>query len=161
MPAVRLDRFPGRLSGGFRGEDAGELHLPPSKPSFANFIEMEVDLENPYCTEFIVKEAEVKEDVVRSTLQPLGNSLIVAVVGDIVKVHIHTKAPGLVLQHGLSWGSCTISRSTIWPSSISIALSVRRRRSTVWLYCRWRPGTVLPASCISSVQLRSSAAGRA
>lgn len=22
---------------GFRGEDAGELHLPPSKPSFANF----------------------------------------------------------------------------------------------------------------------------
>ena len=90
---------------GFRGEDAGELHLPPSKPSFANFIEMEVDLENPYCTEFIVKEAEVKEDVVRSTLQPLGNSLIVAVVGDIVKVHIHTKAPGLVLQHGLSWGS--------------------------------------------------------
>ena len=27
---------------GFRGEDAGELHLPPSKPSFANFIEMEV-----------------------------------------------------------------------------------------------------------------------
>ena len=66
---------------GFRGEDAGELHLPPSKPSFANFIEMEVDLENPYCTEFIVKEAEVKEDVVRSTLQPLGNSLIVAVVG--------------------------------------------------------------------------------
>ena len=79
---------------GFRGEDAGELHLPPSKPSFANFIEMEVDLENPYCTEFIVKEAEVKEDVLRSTLQPLGNSLIVAVVGDIVKVHIHTKLPG-------------------------------------------------------------------
>ena len=35
----------------------------------------------------------------------MGNSLIVAVVGDIVKVHIHTKAPGLVLQHGLSWGS--------------------------------------------------------
>lgn len=125
---------------GFRGEDAGELHLPPSKPSFANFIEMEVDLENPYCTEFIVKEAEVKEDVVRSTLQPLGNSLIVAVVGDIVKVHIHTKAPGLVLQHGLSWAPCTISRSTIWPSSISIALSVHRWRSTVWLYCRWRAG---------------------
>ena len=106
MPAVRgLIVFLEGCLAGFRGEDAGELHLPPSKPSFANFIEMEVDLENPYCTEFIVKEAEVKEDVVRSTLQPLGNSLIVAVVGDIVKVHIHTKAPGLVLQHGLSWGS--------------------------------------------------------
>lgn len=90
---------------GFRGEDAGELHLPPAKPSFANSIEMEVDLENPYCTEFIVKEADVKESTVRDTLQPLGNSLIVAIVGDIVKVHIHTKAPGLVLQHGLSWGT--------------------------------------------------------
>lgn len=90
---------------GFRGEDAGELHLPPAKPSFANSIEMEVDLENPYCTEFIVKEADVKESTVRDTLQPLGNSLIVAIVGDIVKVHIHTKAPGLVLQQGLSWGT--------------------------------------------------------
>lgn len=28
-----------------------------------------------------------------------------AIVGDIVKVHIHTKAPGLVLQQGLSWGT--------------------------------------------------------
>lgn len=33
---------------------------------------MEVDLENPYCTEFIVKEADVKESTVRDTLQPLG-----------------------------------------------------------------------------------------
>ncbi len=90
---------------GFCGEDAGELHLPPAKPSLASAIEMEVDLENPYCTEFIVKEASVSENVVRETLQPLGNSLIVAVVGDIVKVHIHSKSPGLVLQHGLEWGA--------------------------------------------------------
>ena len=79
---------------GFRGEDAGELHLPPSKPSFANFIEMEVDLENPYCTEFIVKEAEVKEDVVRSTLQPLGNFVDCSCCRRYRQVHILPKLPG-------------------------------------------------------------------
>lgn len=96
--------FEGCLAG-FRGEDAGALELPPAKPSFVNSIEMEVDLENPYCTEFVVKNAKVREDTVRAALQPLGNSLIVAVVDDLIKVHIHTNAPGLVLQHGLSWGT--------------------------------------------------------
>ena len=87
--------------------DLSSVEKPAVKPA-ATASEApleEKDIKFGYCTEFIVKEAEVKEDVVRSTLQPLGNSLIVAVVGDIVKVHIHTKAPGLVLQHGLSWGS--------------------------------------------------------
>lgn len=90
---------------GFRGEDAGELHLAPVKQSFDNATETEVDLENPYCTEFIVKDAATDEKTVRSALFPLGNSLIVAVIDDIIKVHIHTKAPGIVLQKGLEWGT--------------------------------------------------------
>lgn len=90
---------------GFRGEDAGELNLPPAKSVAFNGPELEVDLENPYCTEFIVKNAAVKENLVRDTLLPLGNSLIVAVISDIVKVHIHTKTPGIVLQKALEWGS--------------------------------------------------------
>ncbi len=65
----------------------------------------EVDLTNPYCTEFIVKNASVDEKTVRAALEPLGNSLIVAAMEDIVKVHIHTANPGTVLQQGLGWGS--------------------------------------------------------
>lgn len=65
----------------------------------------EVDLSNPYCTEFIVKNAAVDEKTVRAALQPLGNSLIVAAMDDIVKVHIHTANPGMVLQQGLGWGT--------------------------------------------------------
>lgn len=65
----------------------------------------EVDLSNPYCTEFIVKNAAVDEKTVRAALQPLGNSLIVAAMDDIVKVHIHTANPGTVLQQGLGWGT--------------------------------------------------------
>ncbi len=65
----------------------------------------EVDLTNPYCTEFIVKNAAVDEKIVREALQPLGNSLIVAAMEDIVKVHIHTANPGTVLQQALCWGT--------------------------------------------------------
>ena len=65
----------------------------------------EVDLTNPYCTEFIIKNAAVDEKTVRAALLPLGNSLIVAAMDDIVKVHIHTANPGTVLQQGLSWGT--------------------------------------------------------
>ena len=50
--------------------------------------------------------SEADEDEKAKALALAAKSdVIVAVVGDIVKVHIHTKAPGLVLQHGLSWGS--------------------------------------------------------
>lgn len=65
----------------------------------------EVDLSNPYCTEFIVKNTAVDEKTVRAALQLLGNSLIVAAMDDIVKVHIHTANPGTVLQQGLGWGT--------------------------------------------------------
>lgn len=65
----------------------------------------EVDLTNPYCTEFIVKNAAVDDKTVRAALSPLGNSLIVAAMEDVVKVHIHTANPGTVLQKALEWGT--------------------------------------------------------
>ena len=65
----------------------------------------EVDLTNPYCTEFIVKNTAVDDKTVRAALSPLGNSLIVAAMDDVVKVHIHTANPGVVLQQALEWGT--------------------------------------------------------
>lgn len=65
----------------------------------------QVDVEFPYCTEFIVKEAAAEEHEVRNALLPLGNSLIVAMAEDIIKVHIHTKNPGTVLSKAVCWGS--------------------------------------------------------
>lgn len=41
----------------------------------------------------------------RAALSPLGNSLIVAAMDDVVKVHIHTANPGAVLQQALEWGT--------------------------------------------------------
>lgn len=41
----------------------------------------------------------------RAALSVLGNSLIVAAMDDVVKVHIHTANPGAVLQQALEWGT--------------------------------------------------------
>ena len=84
-------------------EAIGEVSTASAKE--AELPAEEVDLTNPYCTEFIVKNAGVDEKTVRAALLPLGNSLIVAAMDDIVKVHVHTANPGTVLQHGLSWGT--------------------------------------------------------
>ena len=64
-----------------------------------------LDLEFPYCTEFIVKEANVTKEEVAAALTGFGNSMIVAVMDDIVKVHIHTKHPGDALNKAQEWGS--------------------------------------------------------
>ena len=87
--------------------------------------------------------------------------MIVAVVGDIVKVHIHTKAPGLVLQHGLSWGSLhdiKIDNMAEQHQHRVVGAQTEKHGLAVLSVAA---GAVLPASCISSVQLRSSAGGRA
>ena len=86
-----------------KAEPVGEVSTASAKA--AELPAEEVDLTNPYCTEFIVKNASVDEKTVCAALLPLGNSLIVAAMDDIVKVHVHTANPGTVLQHGLSWGT--------------------------------------------------------
>lgn len=60
---------------------------------------------NPYCTEFLVKGSSAAEKEAARLLDALGESLIVASAGDILKVHIHTARPGLVLETALAWGT--------------------------------------------------------
>lgn len=67
------------------------------------------DIEFGYCTEFFIKNLNdfVEERDIenfRNELSKLGDSLIV--VGDLnlVKVHVHTNDPGIVLQHALTLG---------------------------------------------------------
>ena len=55
--------------------------------------------------EFIVKDADVDKQTVSKALEGMGNSMIVAVVEDIVKVHIHTKHPGDALNMAQTWGT--------------------------------------------------------
>ncbi len=96
--------FEGCLAG-LRGQDCAELEVIPARPGAVQPQTETADLSNPYCTEFIVQGASVDKNTVTGALQVLGNSLIVAVLEDIVKVHIHTAMPGQVLSLAQQWGS--------------------------------------------------------
>ena len=68
-----------------------------------------VDIKFGYCTEFIVNVegnySQVEEDSFKSHLVSLGDSLVLVSDDDLVKVHVHTNDPGLVLQKALTYGS--------------------------------------------------------
>ena len=64
------------------------------------------DIEFGYCTEFFVKtmEAADKSQDLKMILEPMGDSMIVVGLDDIIKVHIHTNDPGLVLSEAVKLG---------------------------------------------------------
>ncbi|MGE5397801.1 MAG: DAK2 domain-containing protein [Chitinophagales bacterium] len=62
-------------------------------------------IECAYCTEVLVKGIGLKIEQMRKTLEVLGDSLLVVGEEDLVKVHVHSKNPGKVLETCLNWGS--------------------------------------------------------
>lgn len=62
------------------------------------------DIKFCYCTEFILESNSISDTEIRDIMLKYGDSL--AVVGDegIIKVHVHTNDPGLVLQDALKYG---------------------------------------------------------
>ncbi|MCM1513382.1 MAG: DAK2 domain-containing protein [Anaeroplasma bactoclasticum] len=69
------------------------------------------ELEYGYCTEFILQLQHKKVDVAHfevktivEFLETLGDSIVALKDEDIVKVHVHTKTPGVVLSHCQQYG---------------------------------------------------------
>lgn len=62
-----------------------------------------------YCTEFIIvlKDplTEEEEHEYRTFLTSMGDSIVLVADDEIVKTHVHTNDPGLVLQKALTYGS--------------------------------------------------------
>ena len=68
-------------------------------------------LEFGYCTEFLLRLQREKVDLehcdleeIESYLNCVGSSVVCFREGSIVKVHVHTKTPGQILNHCQSWG---------------------------------------------------------
>lgn len=62
-----------------------------------------------YCTEFLLQLAEknknsVDERTILNEISPLGDSIVCVKDGDIIKVHIHTLTPGVILNIGQRYG---------------------------------------------------------
>lgn len=62
------------------------------------------DIKFCYCTEFILESDTITDTEIRDIMLAYGDSL--AVVGDegVIKVHVHTNDPGIVLQDALKYG---------------------------------------------------------
>jgi DAK2 domain fusion protein YloV len=63
------------------------------------------DITFTYCTEFIVSRANDKSpNLLRTFLETLGDSVVVVDDDEIIKTHVHTNQPGVVLTEALTYG---------------------------------------------------------
>jgi len=88
-------------------KEATSITSTQEKPSISSFKD---DEEFGYCTEFIMrlgpteKKKPFIEDTFKSHLQARGNSIVLVRDEDIVKVHIHTLTPGLIINYAQQFG---------------------------------------------------------
>ena len=84
---------------------AAELN---EKADFADFNTGDIKFQ--YCTECIVEKydcffGENKAQIFYERIKELGDSIVFVDAEDIIKLHIHTNHPGLVLELGTTFGS--------------------------------------------------------
>ena len=65
-----------------------------------------------FCTECLVRGEQLPtSNEVRSTLHQFGGSVVVAQVGDILKMHVHTDTPEAVFAFAERWGTVTVRKA--------------------------------------------------
>ena len=63
------------------------------------------NLDYPYCAEFLVKGTDLRIERIRQDLNDRGDSLLVVGTPEVVKIHVHVKNPGKILEYAIQWGS--------------------------------------------------------
>lgn len=101
------------LEGGLKvlkGEDIADQSedetLKKKAQKEVQFTEADTSLKYGYCTEFIINTDYEDIDSFREKIAPLGDCLLVVGGGgsQLIKVHVHTNDPGIVLQHACELG---------------------------------------------------------
>lgn len=92
LGAEIVDRIPGI------DQSVIDLGLEEERP------ETLAELEYGYCTEFILKGRGLSTDQIRKDLQRFGDCLLVVGTDEVVKIHIHTANPGIILDYGVKLG---------------------------------------------------------
>ena len=111
-------------------EDIDEdLNTSTTKVDISKFNENS-ELEYGYCTEFLLQLLTSKIDIskfdvneIKDYLNSVGDSVVCFQDGTIVKVHVHTKTPGDILNHCQKWGeylTLKIENMTIQNESANI-----------------------------------------
>lgn len=65
------------------------------------------DINFTYCTELIISKEDTSKELIklRETLEQIGDCVVVVDDDEIIKVHVHTENPGLVLQEAIVYGA--------------------------------------------------------
>lgn len=80
-----------------------DISAKASTGASAEAIE-DIDIKFGYCTEFIILGDASKAKAFQDEIEPIGDSMIVVGYDDVIKVHIHTNDPGLVLSKAVAVG---------------------------------------------------------
>ncbi len=85
-----------------------------------------------YCTEVLVRgEALPPANDVRAALHDFGGSVVVAVAGDILKLHVHTDTPDAVFTLAERWGTVTARKADDMRAQHRQLAHVEQRRVAV------------------------------
>lgn len=73
------------------------------KPNFEKIDEIE-DIKFGYCTEFFIKTNTPDFEGFKEKITDYGDSIVVVGMENLIKVHIHTNHPGIVLEEAVKLG---------------------------------------------------------
>ncbi len=88
------------------GEVVNRLEDDTQSSDISQNISEQADIKFKYCTECIVEKKSPKVDVfkLKSTIEMIGDSMVVVDDEEIVKLHIHTNHPDIILGEALRLG---------------------------------------------------------
>lgn len=87
-------------------EDSAPFCFPAAEVSVA------AERDYQFCTEFIVRGEQLPaSNEVRAAMHQFGGSVVVAVITDILKVHVHTDTPEAVFTFAGRWGNLTFRKA--------------------------------------------------
>jgi DegV family protein with EDD domain len=85
-------------------EPAGQDAAAPAAFAAA-LVEVAAERDFQYCTEVLVRGAQLPAaNEVRAAMRNFGGSVQVAVMADVLKVHVHTDTPEAVFSYAERWG---------------------------------------------------------
>ncbi len=78
---------------------------PAAAPAPAALVEVAAERDYRFCTEVLVRGEQLPSaNEARAAMHGFGGSVVVAVVADILKIHVHTDAPEAVFSYAARWG---------------------------------------------------------
>jgi DegV family protein with EDD domain len=130
--------------------------LDSTIPMPAARIDVASDRDFQYCTEVLVRgESLPSANEVRAVMNGLGGSTVVAVMGDILKIHVHTDTPDAVFTYAARWGRVDSSKAQdMRQQHRQLAHGARRRVAIVTDSSADLPDTLLDQHHIAMVPLQ-------